>query len=99
MYRGDVVPKDVNAVVGTIKNKRTIQCPCGFKYGIYYEPLTVVPSGDLMVQCAVSMISKLTVNSTLCIPREHLCIAREDLATLEKVGAEGGADDEEEDEY
>ena len=26
MYRGDVVPKDVNAAVATIKTKRTIQC-------------------------------------------------------------------------
>ena len=25
MYRGDVVPKDVNAAVATIKTKRTIQ--------------------------------------------------------------------------
>lgn len=35
MYRGDVVPKDVNAAVATIKTKRTIQfvdwCPTGFK--------------------------------------------------------------------
>merc|ERR1711936_829239 len=34
MYRGDVVPKDVNAAVATIKTKRTIQfvdwCPTGF---------------------------------------------------------------------
>merc|ERR1712093_164150 len=33
MYRGDVVPKDVNASVATIKTKRTIQfvdwCPTG----------------------------------------------------------------------
>ena len=33
MYRGDVVPKDVNAAVATIKTKRTIQfvdwCPTG----------------------------------------------------------------------
>jgi len=38
MYRGDVVPKDVNAAVATIKTKRTIQfvdwCPTGFKCGI-----------------------------------------------------------------
>jgi tubulin alpha len=25
MYRGDVVPKDVNAAVATIKTKRTVQ--------------------------------------------------------------------------
>jgi len=35
LYRGDVVPKDVNAAVSNIKTKRTIQfvdwCPTGFK--------------------------------------------------------------------
>lgn len=35
LYRGDVVPKDVQAAVATIKTKRTIQfvdwCPTGFK--------------------------------------------------------------------
>ena len=44
MYRGDVVPKDVNASVATIKTKRTIQfvdwCPTGFKVGINYQPPT-----------------------------------------------------------
>ncbi|RAW40002.1 Tubulin alpha-1 chain [Phytophthora cactorum] len=62
MYRGDVVPKDVNAAVATIKTKRTIQfvdwCPTGFKCGINYQPPTVVPGGDLArVQRAVAMIS------------------------------------------
>ncbi len=51
MYRGDVVPKDVNASVASIKTKRTIQfvdwCPTGFKCGINYQPPTVVPGGDL----------------------------------------------------
>merc|ERR550537_1686118 len=41
MYRGDVVPKDVNAAVATIKTKRTIQfvdwSPTGFKCGINYR--------------------------------------------------------------
>ena len=42
LYRGDVVPKDVNAAIATIKTKRTIQfvdwCPTGFKVGraIYF---------------------------------------------------------------
>ncbi|KAL0823798.1 hypothetical protein Bca101_047475 [Brassica carinata] len=65
MYRGDVVPKDVNAAVGTIKTKRTVQfvdwCPTGFKCGINYQPPTVVPGGDLAkVQRAVCMISNNT---------------------------------------
>merc|ERR1711874_797148 len=53
MYRGDVVPKDVNAAIATIKTKRTIQfvdwCPTGF------------PGGDLAkVQRAVCMLSNTT---------------------------------------
>jgi len=65
MYRGDVVPKDVNAAIGTVKTKRTIRfvdwCPTGFKVGINYQPPTVVPGGDLAkVQRACSMISNST---------------------------------------
>jgi len=65
MYRGDVVPKDVNAAIATIKTKRTIQfvdwCPTGFKVGINYQPPTQVPGGDLAkVQRAVCMISNST---------------------------------------
>merc|ERR1739847_84297 len=65
LYRGDVVPKDVNAAIATIKTKRTIQfvdwCPTGFKVGIYYQPPTVVPGGDLAkVQRAVCMLSNTT---------------------------------------
>merc|ERR1719461_2401262 len=51
LYRGDVVPKDVNAAIATIKTKRSIQfvdwCPTGFKVGINHQPPTMVPSGDL----------------------------------------------------
>lgn len=51
LYRGDVVPKDVNAAIANVKTKRTIQfvdwCPTGFKVGINYQPPTVVPHGDL----------------------------------------------------
>jgi tubulin alpha len=65
MFRGDVVPKDVNASVATIKTKRTIQfvdwSPTGFKCGINYQPPTVVPGGDLAkVMRAVCMISNTT---------------------------------------
>ena len=35
LYRGDVVPKDVNTAIAAIKNKRSVQfvdwCPTGFK--------------------------------------------------------------------
>lgn len=65
MYRGDVVPKDVNVAVSSVKTKRTIQfvdwSPAGFKVGINYQPPTVVPGGDLAkLQRAVCMISNST---------------------------------------
>merc|ERR1711956_65923 len=64
-YRGDVVPKDVNTAIATIKTKRSIQfvdwCPTGFKVGINYQPPTVVPGGDLAkVSRAVYMLSNTT---------------------------------------
>jgi len=65
LYRGDVVPKDVNTAITKIKSKRTIQfvdwCPTGFKVGINYQPPTVVPGGDLAkVQRAVCLLSNTT---------------------------------------
>ncbi|XP_051157317.1 tubulin alpha-1D chain-like [Leptopilina boulardi] len=65
LYRGDVVPKDVNASIATIKTKRAIQfvdwCPTGFKVGINYQPPTVVPGGDLArVQRAMAMLANTT---------------------------------------
>nr|XP_054919166.1 LOW QUALITY PROTEIN: tubulin alpha chain-like [Dermacentor andersoni] len=65
LYRGDVVPKDVNAAIADIKNKRTIQfvdsCPTRFKVGINYQPPTVVPGGDqAKVPRAVCMLSNTT---------------------------------------
>eukprot|EP01026_Neomeris_dumetosa_P029949 TRINITY_DN240_c0_g1_i7.p1 TRINITY_DN240_c0_g1~~TRINITY_DN240_c0_g1_i7.p1 ORF type:complete len:453 (-),score=60.25 TRINITY_DN240_c0_g1_i7:201-1559(-) len=65
MYRGDVVPKDTNAAVASIRHKRTVQfvdwCPTGFKCGINYQAPTVVPGGDLArVQRAICMISNST---------------------------------------
>lgn len=51
LYRGDVVPNDVNAAVKNIKSKRNINfvewCPTGFKVGLNYQPPCVVPGGDL----------------------------------------------------
>uniref|UniRef100_A0A3Q3EA06 Tubulin alpha chain n=1 Tax=Labrus bergylta TaxID=56723 RepID=A0A3Q3EA06_9LABR len=65
LYRGDVVPKDVNSAIAAIKTKSSIQfvdwCPTGFKVGINYQPPTVVPGGDLAkVQRAVCMLSNTT---------------------------------------
>ena len=76
MYRGDVVPKDVNAAVATIKTKRTIQfvdwCPTGFKCGINYQPPTVVPGGDLAkVMRACMMVSNSTAISEMFNRNDH----------------------------
>ena len=65
LFRGDVVPKDVNAAIANIKTKRTIQfvdwCPTGFKVGINYQAPAVVPGGDLAkVQRSVCMLSNTT---------------------------------------
>ncbi|OBZ89207.1 Tubulin alpha-1C chain [Choanephora cucurbitarum] len=65
LYRGDVVPKDTNAAIGSIKTKRTIQfvdwCPTGFKVGINNRAPAVVPGGDLAnVQRALCMLSNTT---------------------------------------
>jgi len=42
LYRGDVVPKDINSVITKIKTDRSIRfvdwCPTGFKIGINPEP-------------------------------------------------------------
>ena len=54
LYRGDVVPKDVNAAIANIKTKRNIQfvdwCPTGFKVGINYQPPTSVPGQYILRQ-------------------------------------------------
>jgi tubulin alpha len=65
MCRGDIVPKDVNAAVATIKNKRAIQfvdwCPTGFKCGVNNRPPKMVPGGDLSeVKRAVCMVANTT---------------------------------------
>ena len=65
LYRGDVVPKDVNNAIAAIKTKRNIQfvdwCPTGFKVGINYQPPTVIPGADLAkVERAVCMLSNTT---------------------------------------
>ena len=76
MYRGDVVPKDVNASIATIKSKQIIRfadwCPTGFKCGINYQPPTVVPGGDLAkVPRAVCMISNNTTVGEIFSKMNH----------------------------
>ncbi|CAG5121569.1 unnamed protein product, partial [Candidula unifasciata] len=65
LFRGDVVPRDVNEAISFIKCNRNIQfvdwCPTGFKVGINYEPPTVVPGSDqAKVQRAVCMMGNNT---------------------------------------
>jgi len=76
MYRGDVVPKDVNAAIATVKLKRTIRfvdwCPTAFKVGINYQPSAVVPGGDLAkVQRSCLMISNTTAIGEVLSRMDH----------------------------
>jgi len=47
LYRGDVVPRDVNSAIAKLKKQRTIQfvewCPTGFKVGINYQVSNLTP--------------------------------------------------------
>lgn len=65
LYRGDVVPKDVNAAIATIKNKNDIRfvdwSPTGFKIGINLNQPFTVQNGDLaQVNRSVSMLASTT---------------------------------------
>lgn len=65
LYRGDVVPKDVNSAIAMVKAKKSVEfvdwCPTGFKLGINYKPPCTVPGGDLApVHRAVSMLASTT---------------------------------------
>merc|ERR1712141_165257 len=76
LYRGDVVPKDVNAAIASIKNSKTVQfvdwCPTGFKVGINYQPPTVVPGGDLSkTSRACCCLSNSTVISKAWARLDH----------------------------
>lgn len=76
LYRGDVVPNEIHASIGSLKSKRTIQfvdwCPTGFKVGINYQPPTVIPGGDLAkVQRAVTMLSNTTAIAEAWVRMDH----------------------------
>lgn len=65
LYRGDVVPKDVNAAITEVKTKRILQfvdwSPAGFKIGINCKPPTIVDGGDLArVNKSCSMLASTT---------------------------------------
>ncbi|KIX98960.1 tubulin alpha chain [Fonsecaea multimorphosa CBS 102226] len=65
LYRGDVVPRDANAAIASLKAKSSFHlvdwCPTGFKVGINYQPPMPVPGGELAkVDRSVSMLSNTT---------------------------------------
>lgn len=65
LYRGDVVPKDINDTIAQIKNNKYITfvdwCPTGFKIGINHKAPSVVLEGDLAETArAVSMLANTT---------------------------------------
>lgn len=65
LYRGDVVPKDVNQAIATIKQKNDIRfvdwSPTGFKIGINLNQPFTVTNGDLaQVNRSVSMLASTT---------------------------------------
>merc|ERR550537_955265 len=83
MFRGDVVPKDVNSAVATIKTKRTVQfvdwCPTGFKCGTNYQQSfqeVILPvSRELYAWFPTPLplqkpFPVLITSSILCTPRE-----------------------------
>ncbi|KAM5235392.1 tubulin alpha chain-like 3 [Ctenodactylus gundi] len=65
LYRGDVVPKEVNSAIAAMKARDSVRfvdwCPTGFKVGINRQSPMVMPGGDLArVQRAVCMLSNTT---------------------------------------
>jgi tubulin alpha len=76
MYRGDVVPSDMNHAVSMLKANRGIQfvdwCPTGFKCGINSEPPSVVPGCDLAtVQRSLCMLANTTAISEVFSRTSH----------------------------
>jgi tubulin alpha len=56
LYRGDVVPRDANQAISSIKTRRTIQfvdwCPTGFKLGINYQKVCNLSCGLIVGYCS-----------------------------------------------
>ncbi|XP_019532181.3 LOW QUALITY PROTEIN: tubulin alpha-8 chain [Aedes albopictus] len=65
LYRGDIVPNDINNAITAIKNKRNIMfvdwCPTGFKIGVNQQRPYTLPGGDLAKpKRAVCLLSNST---------------------------------------
>lgn len=81
LYRGDVIPRDCNAAVASLKAKPSFNlvewCPTGFKLGINYQKPVSVPStapndGALAsVDRSVSMLSNTTAISEAWSRLDH----------------------------
>lgn len=84
LYRGDVVPKDVQAAVASIKTKRTIQfvdwCPTGFKVG--YSPLLV-----RILTNANNLQLGVCNEPSACVPGGDLAKTTRSLCMLSKLAA------------
>ena len=92
LYRGDVVPKDVNNAISVIETKRTMQfvdwCPTGFKVGIDCQPPISMPgkmhelshqSKSRMVSIQVEMWLKFLVLFVCFQTRQQLLKLGHDL--------------------
>ena len=76
LYRGDVVPTDMNSSIAQIKSKRSIQfvdwCPTGFKAGINGAPMTIVPRSSMAkAPRSVCMMSNTTAIATAWARLNH----------------------------
>jgi tubulin alpha len=65
LYRGDIVPKDVNAAISTLKSKKHITfvewSPTGFKIGVNESKPCFIPGGDMLnTSRAVCMLANST---------------------------------------
>lgn len=68
LYRGDVIPRDINDTISHIKSNKYINfvewCPTGFKVGINNQKPSVVPGGDL---AATNKACCMLANSTAIV--------------------------------
>uniref|UniRef100_A0A1B6E429 Tubulin alpha chain n=1 Tax=Clastoptera arizonana TaxID=38151 RepID=A0A1B6E429_9HEMI len=65
LYRGDVVPKDVNYAINVVREKKKLKfvdwCPTGFKVGINEKPPCTLVNGDMaQARRAVAMLTNNT---------------------------------------
>ena len=65
MYRGDIIPRDVNLTIAGLRTKKTIQfvdwCPTGFRVGLTYKLPVIIPDGEMgKVLRSCCMISNST---------------------------------------